>query len=262
MEQQQGVCHVQRPGQKGRQVEIATGVCFSEGHGWMLFISELISSGFCPKNNTTLSLSVNGALGSSGSPSGSLGRFRLLLVAPRPMEAPGLLCGQEQKLNQNSYLIHNKQNRGCWRGGTVQAIRSAVHALDRGWVPEDCSHQSHDLSCKGDVLQNKMFSECQSPQTLRAIEDLNLRSVQLTLSLQLGGNACSSIQHICLFPSELQMEQLTKIISAQKNIPPAGLVSNYPEACSQRNLGLESRGTSLSPPISSLPLPALIPAVL
>ena len=107
-----------------------------------------------------------------------------------------------------------------------------------------------------------MFSECQSPQTLRAIEDLNLRSVQLTLSLQLGGNASSSIQHIWFFPSELQMEQLTKIISAQKNIPPAGLVSNYPEACSQRNLGLESRGTSLSHPISSPPLPALIPVVL
>ena len=82
----------------------------------MLFISELISSGLCPKNNTTLSLSVNSALSSSGSPSGSLGRFRLLLVAPRPMEAPG---SQEQKLNQNSYLIHNKQNQGCWRGGTV-----------------------------------------------------------------------------------------------------------------------------------------------
>lgn len=77
-------------------------------------------SDFCPKNKTTPSWSVNGTLSPSESPSGSLGSLRLLRVAPRPTQAPGLLCSQEQRLNQSSYLIHNKQNKGCWqREGAV-----------------------------------------------------------------------------------------------------------------------------------------------
>ena len=63
-------------------------------------------------------------------------------------------------------------------------------------------------------------------------------------------------------PVNYRWNNQPQIISAQKNIPAAGLVSHYLEARSQRNEGLESQGTSLLPLTSSLPLPTLIPMVL
>lgn len=114
--------------------------------------------------------------------------------------------------------------------------------------------------------QGRCFTEksvlwVSAPLDFLTTEVFNLRSAQLTLSLQLGGNAPSSTQHIFL-PVNYRWNNQPQIISAQKNIPAAGLVSHYLEARSQRNEGLESRGTSLLPLTSSLPLPTLIPMVL
>lgn len=58
-------------------------------------------------------------LSPSESPSGSLGENSGTNCGSQTYEPPGLLCSQEQRLNQNNYLIRNKQNKGCWQRGRV-----------------------------------------------------------------------------------------------------------------------------------------------